>query len=103
MPSSKPRTQDLQDIQTCQYRVLSLERRGRLHRQRLLFDLIESSVALHLPRSSRHCRSSKHSSCRYSQPERRMSPVLRQQKEMILTGHSNMSVQGLDSGEAGQA
>ena len=68
MPSSKPRTQDLQDIQTCQYRILTLERRGRLHRQKLLFDLAGSSVALLLLHSSRHYSCSKHSNCRCNQP-----------------------------------
>ena len=66
MPSSKPRTQDLQDIQNYQYKVLTLERRDKLHRQRLPAGLADNSVARYLLHSWYNI--SKHSTCRCNQP-----------------------------------
>ena len=46
--------EDLQDIQTSQYRVSTLERPDKLDRQRLRADLAGSSATLLPPHSSGH-------------------------------------------------
>ena len=55
-------------IQSCQHRILTLERRDKLPRQRLLFDSIEKNETEYPSHSSGRYMCSKHSSCRYNQP-----------------------------------